>query len=178
MQAYLYQFQRPPPNRLVTRRLECENRYDEDAWGDHHWEDILEKKKKITDTTNHRSPIVSKGSDDIFTKKNPTASIDSTLSEAVDQCKDLIDEESKYYAQTFQNYETNNSSYCQNVFNLVSRGAKPTKCKASNTYLNVSNRFTTLEIEPCIDSFDGHKSDENRSSTNPAISKILKKMVG
>ena len=175
MQAYLYQFQRPPPNRLVTRRLECENRYDEDAWGDHHWEDILEKKKTITDTPNHRSPIVSKGSEDILTKKNPTATIDSTLSEAVDQCKDLIDEESKYYAQTFQNYETNNSSYCQNVFNLVSRGAKPTKCNESNRHLNISNRFTILEIEPCMESFDGQNVDEHQSFEKPDISKAIKK---
>ena len=151
MQAYLYQFQRPPPNRLVTRRLECENIYDEGAWSDHHWEDILAKKNEITDTTNHSSQIISKGSDDICAKKTPTATIDSTLSEAklgldnglqaVDQCKDLIDDGNKYYAQTLPNTETNNSSSCQNLFNLVSRGAKPTKCNQRNIFLNVYNSF-------------------------------------
>ena len=176
MQAYLYQFQRPPPNRLVTRRLECENRYDEDAWGDHHWEDILEKKKKITDTTNHRSPIVSKGSDDIFAKKTPTATTNSTLSEsklglddgvqAVDQHKDLIHKDDA---------ETNNSSSCKNSFNLVSRGAKPTKCNESNRHLNISNRFTILEIEPCMESFDGNIFDEHQSFEKPDISKAIKK---
>ena len=70
MQAYLYQFHRPPPNRLVTRRLECKNRYDEGAWGDHHWEDTLAKRKETTDTANNSSPIVSTGSDGIFAKKN------------------------------------------------------------------------------------------------------------
>ena len=82
MQAYLYQFQRLPPNRLVTRRLECENRYYEGAWGDHHWEDTLAKRKEITDTTNHSSPIVSTGSDGIFAKKTTAATINSTLSES------------------------------------------------------------------------------------------------
>ena len=103
----------------MTRRLECENRYDEGAWDDHHWKDTLSKRTEITDTTNHSSPIVSKGDDDIVTKKTLTSTINSTLSEsklgldgglqAVDQCKDLIDEESKYYGQTLENSETNNS---------------------------------------------------------------------
>ena len=122
------------------------------------------KRKETTDTTNHSSPIVSKGSDDIFAKKTPTATTNSTLSEsklglddgvqAVDQHKDLIHKESKYYAQTLDDSETNNSSSCKNSFNLVSRGAKPTKCNQSNIFLNVSNRFTILEIEPCMESFD------------------------
>ena len=71
MQAYLSKFERPPPIRLVTRRLECENRYDEGAWGDHHWEATLAKRKEISDRTNHSSPIVS-GYDDIFARKTPT----------------------------------------------------------------------------------------------------------
>ena len=185
MQAYLYQFQRPPPNRLVTRRLECENRYDEGAWGDHHWEDTLAKRKEITDTTNHSSPIVSTGSDGIFAKKTTAATINSTLSESklglgdglkvVDQCKDLIDEESRYDAQTLENYETDNSSSCQNVFKLVARGAKPTKCNENNIYLNVSNRYTILEIEPCMESFDGQNFDEHQSFEKPVISKAIKK---
>ena len=185
MQAYLYQFQRPPPNRLVTRRLECENRYDEGAWGDHHWEDTLAKRKEITDTTSQSSPIVSKCYDDIVAKKTLTSTKNSTLSEsklsldgglqAVGQCKDLIDEESKHYGHTLENSETNNSSLCQNIFNLASRGAKPTTCNENNIYLNVSNRFTILEIEPCMESFDGQNVDEHLSFEKPFIKKTIKK---
>ena len=137
---------------------------------------------------NNISPIV--------LKQSHTATINPTLSDsklglddvlqAIDQCnnqdtiyKDLNNTNeskgSRHYAKDLNNSETNNSSSSQNDFTLVSRGAKPGKCHESFKYLNVSNRFTTLEIEPCIESFDGHKSDENRSSTNPAISKILKK---
>ena len=75
-------------------------------------------------------------------KKTTAATINSTLSESklglgdglkvLDQCKDLIDEESRYDAQTLENYETDNSSSCQNVFKLVARGAKPTKCNENN----------------------------------------------
>ena len=95
--------------------------------------------------------------------------------QTVDQCKDLIDEEieyinqdrndkelnitkeskeSKYVVNTSKIYETNNSGSCQNSFTPVSRGAKPAKCNESNVYFNVSNRFTILEIEPCMESFD------------------------
>ena len=64
MQAYLNHFQRPPPNRLVTRKLESENTYDEGAWSDHHWEDTMAKQVEITDTPNHSSPIISNVFDD------------------------------------------------------------------------------------------------------------------
>ena len=53
MQSYINHFQRPPPNRLVTRKLESENTYDEGAWSDHHWEDTMAKQVEITDRPNH-----------------------------------------------------------------------------------------------------------------------------
>ena len=55
---------------------------------DHHWENTLAKRKEIIDTTNHSSPMVSKDPDDIFAKKTPTATINSTLSE-----NDVIEEQ-------------------------------------------------------------------------------------
>ena len=160
MQAYHSKFERPPPIRLVTRRLGFENRYT--------WKGTLAKRKEIADTTNQSSPIVS-GYDDIFARKTSTSTINSTLSDSkldIDnglQCTDLIDEEieyinqdrndkelnitkeskeSKYDDNTSKISETNNSSSCQNLFNLVSRGAKPTKCNESNVHLNISNRYT------------------------------------
>ena len=91
MQAYLNHFQRPPPNRLVTRKLESENTYDEGAWSDHHWEETMAKQVEITD-----SPNISNVFDDTFVKKTPTTTINSTLSaskldlhnglQAVNQC--------------------------------------------------------------------------------------------
>ena len=135
----------------MTRRLECENRYDEGAWGDHHWEATLAKRKEISDTTNHSSPIVS-GYDDIFARKTPTSD-----------------------ANPSQISETNNSSSCQNSFTPVSRGAKPAKCNESNVYLNVSNRFTILEIEPCMESFHVKNVKEHQSLDKPLISKAIKK---
>ena len=49
MQAYLNHYERPPPNRLVTRQLESERSYDEDAWSDGYWEETLAKRKEIED---------------------------------------------------------------------------------------------------------------------------------
>ena len=50
MQAYLCQFERPPPNRLVTRRLECESKYDDCAWSDSHWQETIRQRNEIEDT--------------------------------------------------------------------------------------------------------------------------------
>ena len=75
MQAYLNHFQQPPPNRLVTHKLESENKYDDSAWNDHHWEDSMEKQVEIGNTANHSSPIVSNVSDDTFDNKTPTTKI-------------------------------------------------------------------------------------------------------
>ena len=181
MQAYPSKFERPPPIRLVTRRLEFENRYN--------WEATLAKRKEIADTTNQSSPIVS-DYDDIFARKTYTSTINSTLSDSkldIDnglQCTDLIDEEieyinqdrndkelnitkeskeSKYDVNTSKISETNNSGSCQNSFTPVSQGAKPAKCNESNVYFNVSNRFTILEIEPCMESFDVKHDNEHQS---------------
>ena len=193
MQAYPSKFERPPPIRLVTRRLGFENRYN--------WKGTLAKRKEIADTTNQSSPIVS-GYDDIFARKTSTSTINSTLSDSkldIDnglQCTDLIDEEieyinqdrndkelnitkeskeSKYVVNTSKISETNNSGSCQNSFTPVSRGAKPAKCNESNVYFNVSNKFTILEIEPCMESFDVKNDNEHQSFEKPLISKAIKK---
>ena len=49
MEVYLNHFERPPPNGLVTRQLESEKSYDEAAWSDDHWHQILEKRQEIAD---------------------------------------------------------------------------------------------------------------------------------
>ena len=60
MEVYLNRFERPPPNGLVTRQLESEKSYDEAAWSDDHWQQILEKRKEIADiidsTNSHEEP--------------------------------------------------------------------------------------------------------------------------
>ena len=60
MEVYLSRFERPPPNGLVTRQLESEKSYDEAAWSDDHWQQILEKRKEIADiidsTNSHEEP--------------------------------------------------------------------------------------------------------------------------
>ena len=104
MQAYPSKFERPPPIRLVTRRLGFENRYN--------WEATLAKRKEIADTTNQSSPIVS-GYDEIFARKTSTSTINSTLSDSkldIDnglQCTDLIDEEIEYINQDRNDKELN-----------------------------------------------------------------------
>ena len=67
------------------------------------------------------------------------------------------------------------SNECQDSFTLVPRGAKSAKCEESFGYLNVSNSFSVLEIEPCLDSFDGKNVDENDDFYNPVITKAHKK---
>ena len=113
MQSYINHFQQPPPNTLVTRKLESENTYDEGAWSDHHWEDTMAKQVEITD-----SPNISNVFDDTFVKKTPTTTINSTLSaskldfhnglQAVNPCN--IDEEIEYINQDTMYYKDLNST--------------------------------------------------------------------
>ena len=39
MEAFLQQFKCPPPNMLVTRPLESEKNYDQNAWNEDHWKE-------------------------------------------------------------------------------------------------------------------------------------------
>ena len=80
MQEYLNHFQRPPSNKLVTRKLESENKYDEDAWCDSHWEDTISRRTEFKNTTNHSSTIFTIGSDYSFLKNIPETTINPTLS--------------------------------------------------------------------------------------------------
>ena len=171
MQAYLNCFQRPPPNRLVTRKLEHENTYDEVAWSEHHWEDTMAKRPEITDTTNHSHLIVSNGSDDSFVQKTPTITINSTLSSS----KLGLDDDINQDVPILKKYDT------KECFTPVSRGAKPAKwneLKENLAYLNVSNRFTMLEIEPCLESYDCENFYEDHTIINTHKKKHNKKMIG
>ena len=208
MQAYLNHFQRPPSNKLVTRKLESENKYDEDAWSDSHWEDTISKRTELKNTTNHSSPIFTTGSDYSFVKEIPATTINPTQSASkfvldyslqdVTQCnkvygdeeieninkdmkyKDLKSndesEQNKSGAQNLKNSDTKKLTLSQEYFAIVSKGAKPSKLKERIRYLNVSNRFTMLEIEPCFDYFDDENFDEDESFKKPAnINKCIKK---
>ena len=184
MQAYLNHFQRLPPNRLVTRKLESENTYDEGAWSDHHWEDTMTKRTEITDTTNHSHLIVSNGSDDSFVQKPPTFTINSALSASKLGLDDDINQDMNYKdlnstneheVPILKNYDT------KECFTPVSRGAKPAKwneLKENLAYLNVSNRFTMLEIEPCLESYDCENFYEDHTIINTHKKKHNKKMIG
>ena len=60
MEAYLNHYERPPPNRLVTRQLESEKSYDEAAWSDDYWEETLAKRKEIADVLDsNKKPMLS-----------------------------------------------------------------------------------------------------------------------
>ena len=72
MEAYLNHYERPPPNRLVTRQLESEKNYDEAAWSDDYWEETLAKRKEIADVidSNKKPPANVFPSTDIRQRKN------------------------------------------------------------------------------------------------------------
>ena len=86
--------------------------------------------------------------------------------------------QNKYDDQILKKSGNNYSIFCQGYFTLVSRGAKPAKLNELNesiTDLNVSNRFTMLEIEPCLDSFDCENVYEDQSLDKPATIKTHKR---
>ena len=80
MEAYLNHYERPPPNRLVTRQLESEKSYDEAAWSDDYWEETLAKRKEIADVidSNKKPPANVFPSTDIRQRKKDKLSKESS----------------------------------------------------------------------------------------------------
>ena len=52
LEVYCKKYERPPANKLITRKLSSEANYDLNAWSDKHWEDILKERKELTQPVN------------------------------------------------------------------------------------------------------------------------------
>ena len=159
---------------------------------DHHWENTLAKRKEIIDTTNHSSPIVSKDPDDIFAKKTPTATINSTLSEndVIDE-QNITDEKKENLVTNIidellfklvecspkQVFKQNISNGPEDEFIPVLKGVKKANFKQYQESFKTSNKFSALEIEPTLEEI-GDDTKENFAASEPSHKKSDKGYKG